>query len=165
MFALSDNSFNLILETHLDQSISFIKHQNFNIFETETFSIVDVIEESTGSSDNEIGNALKIAFLLANAGASVHRCAWEIVQVLRKALQHGIALGSELAGRLQYQKSQLTNTCSFSVAHFDKFLKDGQKVCRSLTTSSYWVSQNIISLKNGWNHLSLDDCRVLIVQI
>ncbi len=102
MLALAYNSFNLIFEPHFDQSISFVKYQNFDIIKAETFSIVYMVKETTSCSDNEIGNALKITFLLADAGTSVDCCAREIVQVLREALKHGIALGSELTGRLQY---------------------------------------------------------------
>ena len=80
-------------------------------------------------------------------------------------MEHSVALGSELTGRLQHQKSELANACGFDVAKLDKFLKDGEKISCCFTTASYRVSQHIVTIEDGGDYFPLDDSWVFVVEV
>ena len=74
-------------------------------------------------------------------------------------------MGCELTGRLEDKEAKLTDLGGLGILHFDEFLKNWEQVSRCFTRSRDRVRQDIITIQDSWDHLPLDDSRMLIVQL
>ena len=71
VLALAHYLLDFIFESHLDQAISFINHENFNVLQAEPLSVVDMIEQSTRCCHDEVWRALQVPLLLPQVGSTV----------------------------------------------------------------------------------------------
>lgn len=75
-------------ESHFDQSVSFIEYEDLNIFEGESFGVLEVVKQATSCGNDKIRRVLKVTALLVDAGATKDCYRSKARQILGQRLEH-----------------------------------------------------------------------------
>ena len=63
--ALVHDGLEFVFESHFDQTISFVKNQYFDIFETKAFGVLYMVKETTSGCYDEVRSLIQFMSLLA----------------------------------------------------------------------------------------------------
>lgn len=126
---LSQDLLNVLLETHVQHHISFVEHESFQLRKVNVFSL-DVIENSTGGSDEQIDSTLELASLVLDTDSSVDGHDRKLCWIMLKL----VAFFRDLNG--QFSSWCHENCLSFSGAKkivSSEILDDGKSKSESLS--------------------------------
>ena len=67
-----DDLTHLVLETHLEDSVGLIEDKGAEVLDHETGGVLEVIEETAGSGDEEVNTLCELLGFLTAVGSSDH---------------------------------------------------------------------------------------------
>ena len=92
-----DNLSHLVFETNLEDPVGFVDAERLEVGEDKALGVLKVIEQTTGSSDDEVDTFLQLVRFGASVGAA-HDDAERLVVVCHELLGNTKDLKSELSG-------------------------------------------------------------------
>lgn len=160
------NASNLGLETHVKHTISLIEDEVLDVLQGDTTTLYE-IDQTSGSSHQEIASTLNLAKLRANVGSTVDdtrshpRTVGELPRLL-------VNLGDQLTGGGEDQRGGVSLALTAETtraggscrrARLVGLRQDGEEETTSLSGTSLSTSHQVTTAHDDGNGVLLDRCR------
>lgn len=142
----------VLLEAELEHLIGLIEHDTLEITEVNV-AAVDVVEDTTGGTDEDVNTVTKLARLIVDADATINGQNFELVVVMLDLLELATDLQGELSGGSQDDSLDASVT---ELLVLSKIFNDGKTESEGLAGTGEVTSNNVVSLVDGIEAVLLD---------